>query len=253
MIRSSFVFLDGIGETTEQRLWGRGITTWDEFMSCSSIARISEERKRRYDADLEKAESNLSCCNEAFFSHRLAGSHHWRLYNEFRDYVSFLDIETTGNYAGNKTTVVGIYNSSGYTSLVRGQDLSRESIIEALGDSKLLVTFFGRGFDVPVLESEFGLELPKLHYDLCFAGKKVGLRGGLKSIEHELGISRSDDTTGLDGLDAVRLWGSYRRKGDLGALETLVQYNKEDVVNLVTLADIIFSRLRESATRLFPK
>ena len=46
-----------------------------------------------------------------------------------------------------------------------------------------------------------------------------------------LGIGRSDKTAGLTGFDAVRLWNRYER-GDEEALDTLINYNAEDVVNL---------------------
>ena len=38
MIRRSFVFLPSIGRATEKRIWSRGATTWNEFLSINSIA-----------------------------------------------------------------------------------------------------------------------------------------------------------------------------------------------------------------------
>jgi uncharacterized protein YprB with RNaseH-like and TPR domain len=40
----------------------------------------------------------------------------------------------------------------------------------------------------------------------------------------------------------VRRWHEYER-GDEGALETLVSYNREDTVNLRTLSDTVAERL----------
>lgn len=245
MISRSFIILDGIGDRTERSLWQHGIRTWDDFLSCESVPRIAQGRKSAYDEDLEKAKANLACRNDAFFAYRLPAGEHWRSFGEFRDSVAYLDIETTGSSAQDVTTVVGVYDGSDYTVLVRDDDLSAETLSAALDGKKLLITFFGRGFDVPVLQREFGTAMPGLHYDLCFAGKRVGLSGGLKKIEKEMGISRSDDTDGLSGWDAVRLWHHHRR-GDADALETLIQYNKEDVVNLERLADIIYGRLCNS-------
>jgi uncharacterized protein len=62
----------------------------------------------------------------------------------------------------------------------------------------------------------------------------MGLQGGLKSIECQLGINRDADLEGVDGFEAVRLWNQYRR-GNQAALEKLLRYNEQDIVNLKTL------------------
>jgi len=72
--------------------------------------------------------------------------------------------------------------------------------------------------------------------------KRLGLSGGLKPIERQLGIER--DRPDISGRDAVRLWHQYER-GDEAALDTLVSYNREDTVNLRTLADVVCDALHE--------
>ena len=62
-------------------------------------------------------------------------------------------------------------------------------------------------------------------------------------VEKQLGISRGAETDGLSGWDAVRLWREYQAGRDK-SLETLVEYNREDVVNLERLAEIAYERLR---------
>ena len=52
----------------------------------------------------------------------------------------------------------------------------------------------------------------------------------------------------MDGYMAVLLWQRYQR-GDKGALDLLLSYNREDVVNLEVLMDGAFGMERE---RLFP-
>jgi hypothetical protein len=42
---------------------------------------------------------------------------------------------------------------------------------------------------------------------------------------------------GINGYDAVRLWWRYVDAFDLEALNTLLQYNKEDVLNLRALKE----------------
>jgi len=54
---------------------------------------------------------------------------------------------------------------------------------------------------------------------------------GLKAIERVLGVARGEDTTGIMGFDAVRLWHEYER-GSTDVLELLLKYNWENVVSL---------------------
>ncbi len=48
----------------------------------------------------------------------------------------------------------------------------------------------------------------------------------------------------MSGWDAVLLWEEWRR-GSREALERLLAYNADDVLNLVPLADLAFRRLAE--------
>jgi uncharacterized protein YprB with RNaseH-like and TPR domain len=74
--------------------------------------------------------------------------------------------------------------------------------------------------------------------------RRLGLSGGLKSIERQVGIQRSRETAGLSGWDAVRLWREWRR-GSEEAREVLLRYNAEDVVNMVPLADLAYTGLTQ--------
>ncbi len=73
---------------------------------------------------------------------------------------------------------------------------------------------------------------------------RLGLKGGLKAIERRVGIERTPRTRYLQGWDAVYLWERYQ-KGDEEALEVLVEYNMEDVVNLKSLIEMAYDSLRD--------
>ena len=102
------------------------------------------------------------------------------------------------------------------------------------------MTFNGKRFDVPFLEANFDVDLQRPHLDLMYTAKQIGLSGGLKQVEEDIGIER--DRPDISGRDAVRLWREHRAGRD-GALETLISYNREDTVNLQTLADEVTTRL----------
>ena len=73
-----------------------------------------------------------------------------------------------------------------------------------------------------------------MQIDLRYVLKSLGYAGGLKGCEAQLGIDRGE-LIGVDGYFAVLLWDDYDRRGNEKALETLLAYNVEDVVNLETL------------------
>ncbi len=125
-----------------------------------------------------------------------------------------------------------------------------EDFEDEITNYDLLVTFFGTGFDLPCIRRTFpGLKLNGLHIDLCPLFRRLSLTGGLKSIENQLGISRSAKTTGLDGWDAVRLWREWEL-GSKESLQVLLEYNREDIVNLATLLDYGYREMRK---KCFPE
>ncbi|MGD2250978.1 MAG: ribonuclease H-like domain-containing protein [Candidatus Methanofastidiosia archaeon] len=242
MIENTFIILDGIGVVTEKRLWQQNILTWDDFLSSQKIRRISSKRKKIYDEKLENAQEKLENENCTYFSQCLDAKEHWRLYEPWKDKACFLDIETTGFHHG--ITMVGIYSRQGYTCFIKGKNLEKDTLEKELEKYNVLVTFYGRAFDVPFITRELGITIDVPHIDLCFTGKKLGLKGGLKKVEECMGIERDEDIKGLDGFDAVRLWKKYQ-KGDDSSLDLLVKYNKADTVNLKVLADIMYEGLKK--------
>ena len=247
MLRNSFIFLTHIGEKTEKNIWAQGIRTWEDFLKQDHIKGISDEKKAGYDTALKKAITAYANRDIDHFNYVLPKRQMWRLYPEFGKNAAFLDIETTGLAIYSTVTVVGIYHQDKMISLIQGRDLNKTNIKKALKGASMVCTFNGTMFDLPILEHHYPGCIPKIpHIDLRFVGRQAGLKGGLKSIERQLGISRPKDIVGLDGYEAVRLWKRWTRNNDEDALDRLVRYNIEDVENLQTLADIVVERLTDS-------
>ncbi len=115
--------------------------------------------------------------------------------------------------------------------------------LEELESHPLIVTYNGASFDMPMIRSRLHCELfNHVHIDLRFPLHRLGFSGGLKNIEKRLGIDRSGRTQGLDGWDAVRLWHEYR-SGNQEALELLLEYNQEDIVNLEPLMQLVWREM----------
>jgi hypothetical protein len=253
MIRRSFLFLSRIGKIRERRLWENGVLTWGDFLEMERIPCIPVRWKHVLNGEIREAELNLKLQLPHFFAHRLPKLEHWRLYPEFN--ACFIDIETTGlGISASMVTLVGIYDGREYKPFIKGINLSGETLEEELKKYSILVTFYGSGFDLPFLKASFpDLSLEKPHLDLCFAGRRIGLKGGLKNIEKTLGIKRSDEIMGLDGLDAARLWKKWELYGNTEALETLVEYNRADVVNLKPLAEVVYRGLMKMTLSVISK
>jgi uncharacterized protein len=241
MLTSSFIFLPGVGPTTERRWWDEGLLDWDMFLNRSSVPGLSAGRKHWYDGELRTARDLLSNGNFHSVATQLPRREHWRLYETCRSRTGFLDIETTGSPPGpGDVTVVGLHRNGTTVSLVQDENLTCERVQIELDQCDLLVTFFGSVFDVPYLQATFPtLRVPPLHFDLCFSARRLAICGGLKHIERELGIDRQASIRHLDGFDAVRLWLEWRR-GDAMARDTLLAYNRADTENLVVLADRLY-------------
>lgn len=239
-IENSFIPVHGVGEKTERDLWGSGVTHWDAFDGSA----LGPTLGARVEEFIDVAGDRLARGDARFFGEAFPDSDHWRLYENFREEACFLDIETTGlSRRRDDVTVVGVHRGDETTTLVRGRDLDGEALRRELGAPKLLVTFNGRRFDVPFLEATFDLDLDLPHVDLLYPCRSVGLTGGLKAIEREVGIDR--DGPELSGWDAVRLWHEYER-GRESSLETLLAYNRADTRNLRTLADHVSATLHEA-------
>jgi uncharacterized protein YprB with RNaseH-like and TPR domain len=232
-----------VGKTTEARLWQRGATDWDTFLRIRDDLGMARGKVAYWGDCLEECRERLASEDSRYFARTLAPRDQWRAYPEFRRRILYLDIETTGAGTDDEVTVVGVYDGRELRQYVRGVNLHR--FPDEMEQCGLLVTFFGSGFDLPVLRRAFrDTRFDVLHIDLCHALKRLGYSGGLKRVETELGISRSEQTAGLSGWDAVRLWEEYRR-GNGHSLARLLAYNEEDVVNMERLMAIAYSGLRE--------
>ena len=162
--------------------------------------------------------------------------------NELQPFVeAYLDIETTGlSTQYSAITVLGVYICNGdntrFIHLI-GEDITVENILEALQGVSGLYTYNGKGFDLRFIHRCLGVNLAELfeHHDLMYDCWRHNLYGGLKSVERQLGIERR--LADVDGYEAVRLWWRYINDYDQDALATLLEYNREDVVNLKTLKE----------------
>jgi uncharacterized protein len=152
---------------------------------------------------------------------------------------AYLDIETTGLWRGrDQITVIGIYLASDTTNtLIQlvGANVTRANLLRALRCVDTIYTYNGSRFDLPFINSSLGVDLKEHfhHRDLMHDCWRNRLFGGFKAVERQLGIGRH--LRGIGGADAVALWWRYKINHDRKALSVLLEYNREDVVNLMAL------------------
>jgi hypothetical protein len=158
-----------------------------------------------------------------------------------RDCYAYLDIETTGfSSRCSDLTVVGVALMEGARhqfGQLFGEHITADKVLRLLEGADRIYTYNGSGFDLPFIEGSLGLDLCRhfSHKDLKFDCWDKGLKGGLKEVERKLGIERT--LADVDGQMAVQLWWDYVNNHNLEALRMLLEYNKEDVMNLHILRE----------------
>ena len=237
MLKKTFIHLQGVGAKTEQGFWAAGVKDWASF--CDEMPpKLPPAKRKRIAAELIESKRQLDDGNATFFADRLPAGEQWRLFSEFRHQTAYLDIETTGLEADCTISTIAMYDGSRTFTYVNGKNL--DDFADDIRDYKLLVTYNGKCFDVPVIERELGCRLDQAHIDLRYVLAKLGFKGGLKRCEKLLGVAR-DDLEDIDGLFAVVLWKAYLRNADEQVLETLLAYNLQDTINLEALMVTAFN------------
>ncbi len=230
MLASTFCHIPGISEKTEQALWSLGVRSWGSPLPTIGL-NLPQSTRDIWKEHIHESISHQQNLTPDYFAAKLPSKELWRLFYDFQQVAAFLDIETTGLFGGDITTIA-LYDGVSIKHYVNGINLH-----EFPGDIlnyRLLITYNGRSFDIPYIETYFGIKLPHAHIDLRYPLRSLGLQGGLKGCEKLLGINR-DELNDVNGFDAVLLWNEYRKKGNPEVLNTLLAYNIQDTIVLHTL------------------
>jgi uncharacterized protein YprB with RNaseH-like and TPR domain len=247
MLTATFVHAQGVGFATERGLWDKGARSWTGFLDRKDGLGLSRRLRESLVTTVEASAAAHERGDIGYFARAISQREHWRATAEYPS-LGYLDIETDGGIGADSVTVIGLSDGFDCKTYIKGEDLN-DFPADCLAYEGF-VTFFGAGFDIPMLKRRFPSLEPvfrdRFHIDLCPTLRRLGFRGGLKSIERQLGISRVPEADGLDGMDAVRLWQAYTYGGRDAeeALRLLVAYNREDVVNMKTLLDFALPKLR---------
>lgn len=167
--------------------------------------------------------------------------------------VVYLDTETTGLAGGTGTCafLIGIGTAEGMGFRVRQfflRDFTEEkaaltALAEALKPYQLLVTFNGKTFDLPLLETRYTLARVRspfgrlVHFDLLHPARRLWklrlVSCDLKNLERELlGIARNGD---VPGSEIPQIYFDYLRTGAAKGLQPVFFHNALDIMTLAGL------------------
>jgi uncharacterized protein YprB with RNaseH-like and TPR domain len=253
MLTRSFIFAKGMTEEIERALWARGLTSWATLRTQLGEAAevMGAARSQKLVETVNEAQQALDRHDHAWFKACWPEKELWRLWHGLcgPEQIALVDIETTGLTPGyDQITIIGLADGAGARVFVAGRprpgDEALDRFREAIRAYHLLVTFNGVGFDVPFIEKHFreaNFHFDQPHLDLIWPARSLGLTGGLKDMEKQIGITRPADIKEIRGLEAIRLWGAWRG-GDQSAYQRLTAYCKADCVNLAEFAEHVYRK-----------
>lgn len=159
------------------------------------------------------------------------------LYNKLKHEALCVDIEVTR--IGGPISVVGLYRPRDgemiCNSFVKGLNLNWENLKKAFEGCKMTITYNGIYADLPKIRKEFPGVIPANipHFDLYLFARSLKLGTGLKVLENMFRIDRGDVKSRMTRIN----WDRYSKYNDRNALNQLIEYNKQDTINLYPLAE----------------
>ena len=165
----------------------------------------------------------------------------------------FLDTETTGLAGGAGTYIflVGVGYFEGDQFCVRQyfmRDYNEErallsAVNELLSNFEAIVSYNGKTFDFPLIQSRFIMSGMKLnledpgHFDLLYPARRLWKRRlencSLSTVERDiLGVIREND---VPGYLVPEIYFRYLKTKDARALKQVFEHNLQDILSLVAL------------------
>jgi len=251
VLRSTFQLAPGLGATREMRLWSSGVACWSDY---AGHARVPAPLDSLLRAAIAGASDAYAARDVGRLAALLPAREHWRLFGEFADAAAYLDIETSDDAVGfEHISAIGVLDQHGPRILLAERDL--QLFPELARSWRLLVTFNGGSYDLPILRRAFPEWQPPLaHVDLRHVLPRLGHRGSLKDVEQRLSalhLARPPHLAELSGFGAARLF-RQGQAGDRAARRRFAEYNLYDVIGLRTLAAFAHNELLEQLAARAP-
>ncbi len=166
MLKHSFCHIPGISEKMETKLWDYCVFSWEHLENAEELP-IPNSKLCLLKQSVIESQAALDKGDHTFFSKGLSNQQTWRLFPHYKHNVAYLDIETTGlNGKFDEITTIAIYTGKEIKCYVNGQNLN--DFVKDIKKYDLLVTYNGKCFDLPFIESYFDIKLTQAHIDLRY-------------------------------------------------------------------------------------
>ena len=181
---SSLCQIAGISSSVEIELNRQGIKSPAQLGKYAEMF-FSKSKKQKINASVaryakfRKLELVDAIVNSFPCGHRV------RILYDLFEYAMFLDIETDGIGPSAGITCVSTLMNGKLRTFVYGRDL--DDFLDEWANAKVLVTYNGKRFDVPIIQKTFGLTCVPAHIDMMDESRHYGFKGGLKEIERKVG------------------------------------------------------------------
>lgn len=189
-----------------------------------------------------------------FIFNALKPKEQWKIFPYCMNKTCYIDIETTGlSKINDSITTAVVHSSSGTYTFINGVNLDK--LPETINKFKCLVTFNGKCFDIPFIESKLNIKITIPHLDLRYILlDTLNMKGGLKSCEIQLKMPPREIEE-VNGCIAPTLWAEYKNDGNVASLQKLLAYNFEDSVRLEWIMKEILNRTTNNSEphTIFPK
>jgi uncharacterized protein YprB with RNaseH-like and TPR domain len=225
----------------------------DPAGACIIVERVHEADRSHGRRRIETCVPEASAPLHLFDPRAAAQPDWWRR-------VVFFDIETTGLSGGAGTLAFlagcGWFDASG-AFVVRQFFLAgpagERAMLDALGgifdDASLIVTYNGRTFDVPFMETRWAFHRSAAptddlaHFDMLPPARRLWSHREIESPEHDgcslsalerrvLGFHRLDD---VPGFEIPARYFQFLRTGDPSLVSGVLDHNRHDLVSLAVV------------------
>jgi len=154
MLSNSFIHIPSIGQKTERKIWNNGIKSTEEFINSQADFVPPKTREK-----IKNYIKNSHAEDPHHYYDTLPSKEQWRIFKRFQNTTAYIDIETTGlDSYWDKITTIALYDGENIKHYVNGKNL--QEFKNDIFEYKVIVTYNGKTFDVPFIESFFNIEIP---------------------------------------------------------------------------------------------
>jgi uncharacterized protein YprB with RNaseH-like and TPR domain len=186
--------------------------------------------------------------------------------------AAFLDLETTGLAGGTGTVPfligLGYFRDDRFkvTQFFLSEMAEEGRLIREVGqffkdmEFQSLVTYNGKAFDVPLLETRFALhrtpfpvgDMP--HLDFLFSARHLWKHkyDSCRLFDLARQIAQAERSEDIPGAEIPIRYFQYIRTGDFSLIEPILYHNQEDILSLLSVVvagAVLVDRNREAAAR----